>query len=51
MMVDAQNDIAMLNAQVGSESAGLDVHHQDSLFAVQMELVSELLGLLASQVL
>ena len=51
MMVDAQNDIPMLNAQLGSKSARLDVHHQDALFAVQMELVNELLGLIACEAL
>jgi hypothetical protein len=51
MMVDAQNDIAMLNAQIRAESARLDVHHQDSLFAIQMELVDELLDLLAREAL
>ena len=48
MMVNAQDDIAMVNAQVQSESAWLDLHDQDALLAVQMEFVHQVLRLLVS---
>jgi hypothetical protein len=48
MMVDAQDYIAMMNAQVQSESAWLDVHNQDTLLTVQMEFVHQILRLLMS---
>lgn len=50
-MVDAQNDIAVLNPQIGRESAWLEVRHQDPLVTVQMELVSDFLGLLVRKAL
>jgi hypothetical protein len=48
MMVNAQDDIAMMDAQVQSESAWLDVHDQDTLLTVQMEFVRQVLRLLVS---
>ena len=51
VMVDAQNDIAVLNPQIGRESAWLEVRHQDPLVTVQMELVSDFLGLLVRKAL
>jgi len=50
-MVEAQNDIPMVNAKVQSEPAGLDVRHQDPLLFVEVELVHELLALLARKTL
>ena len=48
MMVNAEDDIAMMNAEVQGESAWLDVHNQDTLLTVQMEFVHQVQRLLMS---
>ena len=49
MMVETQNDIAVVNAKVHREATGLDIGHDDSLLSSQMEPVNEFLSLLVSE--